>query len=420
MLLPYGRGHIELEAEANILRSNYAAMKSGREGADIVQDALQSPINSERLYRLARGKRSCTVIISDHTRPVPSRDILPAMLSELRRAEPDIDVTLLVATGLHRAATEEELRGKLGNELFESERIIIHDCDDADNMVYLGQLPSGAPLYINRAAAEAELLVAEGFIEPHFFAGFSGGRKSVLPGVSGRQTVLGNHCSRFIDNPCAATGVLEGNPIHRDMVAAAGMARLKFIVNAVIDENKRIAAAFAGDPIAAHEAGCAYVKEYFTVDAAPADIVVTTNGGMPLDGNIYQCVKGLTAAEATAREGGIIIMAAECSDGKGGEAFYNTLKGCASPAALYDEIMAVPQDKTIPDQWQSQILARVLRKHRVIFVTRPELKATIEEMKMTYAASLDAALALARSLKGRNASLTVIPDGVSVVVRKRG
>lgn len=420
MLLPYGRGHIELEAEANILRSNYAAMKSGREGADIVQDALQSPINSERLYRLARGKRSCTVIISDHTRPVPSRDILPAMLSELRRAEPDIDVTLLVATGLHRAATEEELRGKLGNELFESERIIIHDCDDGDNMVYLGQLPSGAPLYINRIAAETELLAAEGFIEPHFFAGFSGGRKSVLPGVSGRQTVLGNHCSRFIDNPCAAAGVLEGNPIHRDMVAAAGMARLKFIVNAVIDENKRTAAAFAGDPIAAHEAGCAYVKEYFTVDAAPADIVVTTNGGMPLDGNIYQCVKGLTAAEATAREGGIIIMAAECSDGKGGEAFYNTLKGCASPAALYDEIMAVPQDKTIPDQWQSQILARVLRKHRVIFVTRPELKATIEEMKMTYAASLDAALALARSIKGRNAALTVIPDGVSVVVRKRG
>ena len=137
-----------------------------------------------------------------------------------------------------------------------------------------------------------------------------------------------------------------------------------------------------------------------------------------MDGNIYQCVKGLTAAEATANVGGIIIIVAECADGKGGEAFYSTLKNCNSPAELYDEIMAVPQDKTIPDQWQSQILTRVLKKHRVIFVTRPELKETVEEMKMAYAESIADAMAMARKMKGENASVTVIPDGVSVIVRK--
>lgn len=420
MFLPYGKGHIEFDAGKNhtVLSPDYAGIRADRAGIDIVRSAMEKPIGSRRLFELSKGKRTCTVIISDHTRPVPSRDILPVMLSELRQGNSNIEITLLVATGLHRQTTADELRYKLGDSIFGRERIAVHDCDDKENMVYLGQLPSGSPLYVNRIAAEADLLVSEGFIEPHFFAGFSGGRKSVLPGVSGRLTVLGNHCSSFIDHPCATTGVLENNPIHEDMKAAARMAGLAFIVNAIIDENKHTVAAFAGDPIAAHEAGCAYVKKYFTVDAIPADIVVTTNGGMPLDGNIYQCVKGLTAAEATANVGGIIIIAAECADGKGGEAFYSTLKNCNSPAELYDEIMAVPQDKTIPDQWQSQILVRVLKKHRVIFVTRPELKETVEEMKMAYAESIADAMAMARKMKGENASVTVIPDGVSVIVRK--
>ena len=184
MFLPYGKGHIEFDAGKNntVLRPDYAGIRADRAGIDIVRSAMEKPIGSRRLFELSKGKRTCTVIISDHTRPVPSRDILPVMLSELRQGNSNIEITLLVATGLHRKTTADELRYKLGDGIFGRERIVVHDCDDKENMVYLGQLPSGAPLYVNRIAAEADLLVSEGFIEPHFFAGFSGGEKERAAG----------------------------------------------------------------------------------------------------------------------------------------------------------------------------------------------------------------------------------------------
>ena len=282
----------------------------------------------------------------------------------------------------------------------------------------IGTLPSGAPLVIDRAAVETELLVAEGFIEPHFFAGFSGGRKSVLPGVCDKTTVLGNHCGAFIASPCARTGILEGNPLHRDMVAAAEMAKLAFIVNAVIDEEKKTVAAFAGDFRKAHEAGVSFLRQYCEVKAEPADIVITSNGGAPLDQNIYQCVKGLTAAEATAREGAVLIICAELADGTGGEGFYRSLRDCESPRAHFEQCVATPQAETIPDQWESQILARILMKHRVIFVSRPEMESTIREMKLDFAPNIEQALAMARAEKGENARITVIPNGISVMVKE--
>ncbi len=417
--LPYGRGTLPFdEKNAAVLRSRVAQLKSDRTGLCIVEDAMAHPIGTEPLSALARGKKTCTIILSDHTRPVPSRDILPPMLRQLREGSPDIDITLLVATGFHRGTTQDELRAKLGDEILKNERIVIHDCRDAASNVCIGTLPSGALCVIDRVAAETDLLVAEGFIEPHFFAGFSGGRKSVLPGVCDQVTVLGNHCSRFIDSKFARTGVLEGNPLHRDMVAAARLAKLSFIVNVVIDEEKRTVAAFAGDMEQAHEAGCAFLRQYCEVSTAPADIVITTNGGAPLDQNVYQCVKGLTAAEASAKDGAVLVMCAELSDGHGGEDFYETLKNCESPAKLYDEIMHTPQEKTLPDQWESQILARILMHHRVIFVAPESRRQLLADMKLSWAADLERAMAMARAEKGTDASVTVIPDGVSIVVKK--
>ncbi len=416
--LPYGRTAIPFdERGATVLTSRIDGLAAGRPGAALVREAMARPISSAPLSALAAGKKTCTLIVSDHTRPVPSRDILPAMLDELRAGSPEIEITLLVATGCHRGTTRAELAEKLGEAIACSERIVVHDALDARAHVGIGVLPSGAPLVLDRLAVETELLVAEGFIEPHFFAGFSGGRKSVLPGVCDRVTVLGNHCGRFIDSPFARTGVLEGNPIHADMVAAAHMAKLAFIVNVVIDEHKRVFAAFAGDPLEAHAAGCAFLRPYCEAAAVPADIVLTTNGGAPLDQNIYQCVKGLSAAEATAKAGGVLILLAACLDGVGGDDFYRALRDCETPAALYRAILATPQDETIPDQWQSQILARILMKNRVIFVTRPELQTIVRQMKMTYAPSLEEALGLARTWRGEAASLTVIPNGVSVSVQ---
>jgi nickel-dependent lactate racemase len=339
------------------------------------------------------------------------------MLAELRQGTPEIEITLLVATGCHRGTTKAELAEKLGEEIAASERIIVHDAADADSNVTIGTLPSGAPLVIDRLAANADLLIAEGFIEPHFFAGFSGGRKSVLPGVCDRVTVLGNHCSRFIDSEFSRAGVLEDNPIHADMLAAAELAKLRYIVNVVINEEKQTVAAFAGDPVGAHLAGCEFLRPFCEVEAAPAEIVLTTNGGAPLDQNVYQCVKGLSTAEAAAKPGGVLILLAECADGVGGEDFYRSLSESESASALYDSILATPQERTIPDQWQSQILARILKKHTVIFVTRRELAETIRNMKMEYAPSIEEALKKARALKGAEASLTVIPNGVSMIVR---
>ena len=417
--IPYGKSHIDCDIEyQGLLTSRVDQLHSDKSGLELVQQAMETPYGTEKLSVLAKGKKTCTIIISDHTRPVPSRDILPPMLQQLRQGSPDIEITLLVATGFHRLTTKEELKAKLGEEIFANEKIVVHDAFDAESNMQIGILPSGAPLVIDKVAVETDLLISEGFIEPHFFAGFSGGRKSVLPGVCDKKTVLGNHCGAFIASEFARTGNLEGNPIHRDMVAAAEMAKLAYIVNVVIDEDKKTVAAFAGDFKQAHAAGVAFLRQYCEVDAVPGDIVITSNGGAPLDQNIYQAVKGLTAAEASAKEGAVLIMCADLADGTGGEGFYLSLKNCATPADHYAQCTATPQSETIPDQWESQILARILMKHRVIFVTRPEMEQTLREMKMEYAPDLETAVATAKAQKGADAKITLIPNGISVMVKK--
>ena len=414
--IPYGKTFLEFEeGSAAVLTSGIGELKAEGDGLSIVKAAMENPIDSPRLSELARGKKTCTIIISDHTRPVPSCDILPNMFAELRAGSPEIEITLLVATGYHRPTTEEELIDKLGEDIYRESKIVLHDSRDDSSNVQIGVLPSGAPCVVDRAAIETDLLCAEGFIEPHFFAGFSGGRKSVLPGISDQVTVLGNHCSKFIDSEFARTGILDGNPIHKDMLAAAELAKLAYIVNVVIDEDKKTVAAFAGNYVTAHRAGCDFLLGHAQVRPAMADVVITSNGGAPLDQNLYQCVKSMTAAEASSNPGGVIILCAECADGHGGEGFYNSLKDSESADALYAEFMATPQEKTIPDQWESQILARILRRNTVIFVTRPEIRGMIEDMKMTYAATIDEALELAHAMGKR--SLTVIPNGISVIVK---
>lgn len=306
-LLPYGKETLKAEIEeehlAGVLVSELHDYKAPMEGSRLVQEALEHPIGTPRLCDMAIDKKKVVVISSDHTRPVPSHVIMPLILKEIRRGNPDAEITILISTGLHRETIREELESKFGPEITENETIIVHDCDDTDNMVYLGKLPSGGNLYINKLAVEADLLVAEGFIEPHFFAGFSGGRKSVLPGVASRETVMYNHNSAFIGDPHSRTGIIEGNPIHNDMLYAARAAGLDFIVNVVIDSAHDPIFAVAGDCDLAHRVGREFLASKCQVDAVPADIVISTNGGYPLDQNIYQSVKGMTAAVVTVKEG---------------------------------------------------------------------------------------------------------------------
>jgi len=411
---------LEVPDDTPVLTSNVDKLASEKKGIDIVREAMEHPIDSPRLCELAKGKPDCVITNSDHTRPVPSRDILPNMVRELREGNPDIAITLLVSTGFHRPTTKDELAAKLGGELYEEfkDHIVVHDAHDPETNVKVGQLPSGPDCIVDKVAMNASLLISEGFIEPHFFAGFSGGRKSILPGIADAVTVMGNHCSKFIDSPYSRTGILDHNPMHEDMLAAARMAKLAYIVNVVIDENKKTVAAFAGNFETAHRKGCDFIAEYVCVKPAYADIVITTNGGYPLDQNAYQSPKGMTAAEATVNDGGVIIMLASCSDGTGGDYFYHIIADEPDIETAYRKFLATPQEKTAPDQWCSQILARIVRKYKVIFVANEDQQAMIEGLKMEYAPNLKEAYRRAREIKGEDATLTCIPNGISVVVRE--
>jgi len=258
--------------------------------------------------------------------------------------------------------------------------------------------------------------VAEGFIEPHFFAGFSGGRKSVLPGVASRKTVIYNHNAEFIDNPRARTGIVDGNPIHNDMLYAARVAGLAFICNVVINSEKEVIYAVAGDCDLAHRDGRDFLSSKCKVDSIPADIAITTNGGYPLDQNIYQAVKGMTAGEATVKKGGVIIMMAKSSDGHGAEEFYKTFADEKNLDRMLETFRKTPKDQTRVDQWQSQIFARVLQHATVIYVSdAPD--DMVRDLHMTPAHSLEEAMTQAEALLGNpKATVIAIPDGVAVMV----
>jgi nickel-dependent lactate racemase len=418
--IPYGKEYLVAEVpEARITQFvESQSNKSEVNGIDLVKQALSLPFGSEKLSQMAQGKKTACIITSDHTRPVPSKLTLPLLLQELRQGNEEIDITILVATGCHRASTERELLEKFGEKIVKQERIVIHNSDAAEEMEYIGLLPSGGKLLLNRIVLQTELLLAEGFIEPHFFAGFSGGRKSILPGVAARETVMYNHNAEFINNEKARAGILSGNPIHIDMEAAAEMAQLKFILNVVLDKNKNISAVFAGEPQEAHSEGCKYLARQAGALLKPTPIVITTNGGYPLDQNLYQCVKGITTAESACLPGGVIILAAACNDGHGGKAFYQVLKSANSPQALLQQISERAAADTLPDQWQYQILARILTKQHVIIVTEPKWQTMIEEMHLHYAQTVEAALQMAEQWVNKDSDITVIPDGVSVYTKE--
>ena len=417
--IPYGKGEQLLQVnEKNLVAVLRPKEKerSGLEEKEIVKAALSDPINSVELCYLAKEKKKIVLITSDHTRPVPSKTTVPVLLKEIRKWNHAADVTILVATGMHRPTTHEELIQKFGDEIVRKEKIVIHDAFDKEKMAYYGKLPSGGELWLNGLLKEAELVISEGFIEPHFFAGFSGGRKSILPGIAYAETVMYNHNAGFISNSHAKQGILKGNPIHEDMMYAAKQAGLAFIMNVILDSEKRIVAAVAGNPEDAHEKGCQICDERMRLLPVMADIVVTSNGGYPLDQNIYQSVKGMTAAEACVRPGGVIIMNAALRDGHGGECFFKWFAERASAEEVMREIERVPAVRTSPDQWEAQILARIQMKAHCMVVTGKENRVLVEKMHMEWMPDVNTALLKAYERLGAESSVTVIPDGVGVIL----
>jgi nickel-dependent lactate racemase len=419
--IPYGEGlescSIAKGRKVTILSARRDTPKVTLDEKTIIERALAEPISSPTLFELAKGKQKVVLLTSDHTRPVPSRLTLPSMLSEIRRASPLAQTTILIGVGCHRASSKEEIIAKFGADLASSEQIVNHDPLDENNLVSLGRLPSGGNLRINRLAVEADLLVADGFIEPHQFAGFSGGRKSVLPGVAAFKSVLASHNAEFTVHPKARPGSLEGNPFQIDMVYAARKAGLAFIVNVTLTPEKKVSAAFAGDMEAAHLAGCRYTLDLCGVEATPAPIVITSNGGYPLDQNLYQATKSIMAADLTCADGGVIVAVNECRDGHGSQSFIDSFINSPSLDALLAQIEARGREETIADQWVVQLTASILKRRRVIIVTKAPRQA-LDALGLIWAATLEEGLKLAEDLVGHKlAPITVLPDAVAVVIR---
>lgn len=415
--IPYCREtlplHVEEKNLSAVLTARMHEYAPGQPEAAIVQEALEHPIGTPRLRELAKGKKKVVLVTSDHTRAVPSRLTLP-LLAEIRAGQPDADITILIATGLHRPTTEEEQRRMFGDPIVDQEHIAVNNAFCEADFVDLGTLPSGAGFYVNRLVAECDLLVTEGFIEPHFFAGFSGGRKSILPGICAEKTVNENHSFKAISSPWAKTGILEHNPIHEDMIAAARRVNVQFILNVALGEKKNVVAAFAGDLEEAHAAGVAFIREQSQCPVVKGDIVITSNGGYPLDQNLYQSPKAVATAEAFCAESGVIIMCCSCIDGMGGTNFEKLIT-LGTPEEIEAYLSQISPDKTIPEQWCSQIYARILKKHKVILVTTYLDHELVRKANMIPASTPDEALAIAYEMKGPDAKVVVIPDGVAVL-----
>lgn len=418
--VPYDHTSMEVALEdknfAGKLEGQQTHFVAEKSQEDLVEDSLDNPIGQKSLEELVVGKKDIVIISSDHTRPVPSKIITPILLRRIRSANPDARIRILVATGFHRPSTREELINKYGQEIVDNEEIVMHVSTDDSSMKEIGTLPSGGACIINKIAAECDLLIAEGFIEAHFFAGFSGGRKAVLPGVASYKTIMANHSGEFIDDKNSRTGNLKHNLIHEDMVYAARTANLAFIINVVLNGKHEIIGSFAGDMEEAHKVGCDFVRELASVKKIDCDIAITTNGGAPLDQNIYQAVKGMTAAEATVKEGGVIISCCACGDGHGGEGFYHNIADVKEAREFEEMAINTPRLDTVPDQWTSQIFARILSHYHVILVSDKVDEKLVTDLHMQLARTMDDALKLAFDIMGEDAKVVVIPDGLGVVV----
>ncbi len=330
--------------------------------------ALREPVAGPPLRDIIRAGQRVAISVCDVTRPQPRAEMLGAIMAAIDGIIRPEDVVVLIATGTHRASTPDERRAMLGDAVLGQWQVVDHHARDDASLVDLGMV-GDVPLFLARAWVDADIRITTGFVEPHFFAGFSGGPKMVAPGLAGLATTLELHNARRIGDPRATWGVIEGNPVHDAVRAIATATRVDFALDVLLDDAKRITRAFGGEILAMHAAACAEARrEAMHEVERPFDIVVTTNSGYPLDQNLYQAVKGMSAAAEVVRPGGTIICAAECRDGLPDHGSYGTLLHAGrSPADLLDRIAASPV--TIPDQWQVQIQARVQTKARVVLRT---------------------------------------------------
>lgn len=415
--LEYGRSGLEVDLPddrpVRVLAYKDAAVLSHPGAA--VAHVLEHPTGSRPLAELARGRKNACVVVSDITRPVPNTTILPPLLAILERVGIDRSkITILVATGLHRECSGAELVEMLGAEIVRDYRVEQHHGKSLEEHTYLGESPRGVPIWIDSRYVSADLKITTGLIEPHLMAGFSGGRKLVCPGLAALETVRVWHGPDFLEHPRADCGLLEGNPVHEENTWIAQRAGCDFIVNAVIDAQRRPLKFVAGDMVAAFEEGVAFVRGVVTDTVPePVDVVVTSAAGYPLDTTFYQAIKGLTGALPIVKQGGTIVLAAGLSEGIGSPEFCRLFEENPSLEIFVQRILG--KNYFVMDQWQLEELAKVRRKANVKVFSDGLPQETLRRLFVEPATSVEAAVADALHLHGPNATLAVIPKGPYVL-----
>lgn len=381
-----------------------------------VADSLRRPIGSPSLRERVGPNDTVAVVFSDITRPTPNALIVPAVLGELAAAGVPRDrITLFNATGTHRSNTREELVGMLGGDVVSRYRIVQNDARAAGAHVAVGTTRSGNEILVQKDFVACTFRILTGFIEPHFFAGFSGGAKAIMPGLAHIDTVLRNHDARNIDDPKATWAVLDGNPVRSEIEEAASFVRPDFLVNVALNRDKRVTRVFSGDLDAAYRAGTESVRTTAMAEvASPFDIVVTTNSGWPLDLNLYQAVKGMSAAARVTRPGGSIVVAAECRDGLPDHGSFGRL---LREAGSVDDLLARIRSPgfVMDDQWEAQILALIVKRADVYVHADGLAPEQIAMARCRPCASVDDTVRMLLEKYGTHARMCVLPEGPQTV-----
>jgi len=366
----FGRNRIRLNLPEgrhySLVESRSAKPLADRDKS--LADALEQPIGCAPLAELARGKRTAAIAVCDITRPAPNRVTLPPLLDRLHAAGIPVEgITILVATGLHRGATKAEIETIVGPEIAQRYRVENHDAKDFAAHQPLGSTRRGTPVYIDRRFLNADLHITLGFIEQHIMAGFSGGRKLVAPGMAAQETIKVLHSPKFMREPMATEGAIEGNPLHQELLEIAGLARHDFILDVTLTKEREISGVFAGNPVQAHAAGVSFMRENSTFPMPGlADAVITSSAGYPLDLTFYQTAKGITAAQHIVKRGGRILLLGECAEGIGSPEYAEKLRAFVGEREYLESIADTP---VVPDQWQLEKLALVGMDRDLFFYT---------------------------------------------------
>jgi len=416
--LAFGKTGLEAELPEG-LRYQFLEARSAvglEDGAAALEAAMDAPIGTAPLAELARGKKTAAISVCDITRPAPNRLVLPPLLARLEQGGiPRENVTVLIATGLHRPATDNEIREIIGPDLYGKIRVVNHHAKVLSEHRYLGDTSTGTPVHIDERFIAADLHITLGFIEPHLMLGFSGGRKLIAPGLAAQETIKVLHSPKFMRDRRAVEGSVEDNPLHRELIEISRIARHDFLVDVALTRDRKIAQVFAGHPEQAHRQGMAFVgKVMLERIEEPVDAVITTSAGYPLDLTFYQTVKGITAASHIVKPGGRILVVSACSEGAGAPEFCEMLERFPTPQAFLDHVAENP---VVVDQWQLEKLALVCRDKELLFHV-PGLEDRYREKLWGRSfASVNEAIAAAVDGLPASARIAVIPEGPYVLAR---